>query len=158
MRPLSDKVTKRNVLAKGNAINQVYTLSMECVRGAYLEDDFLRVIEVSSNMRLSELHILIQDLIGFSDEQLEDCFIATRLRGKKIRFTTSQAHPDPLPQDDMQMTLEEVFPAGSRQRLFYSFDFGDNWIFEIKKTPEVSKPKADVSYPRIIQQAGPQPI
>lgn len=131
---------------------------MECVRGAYLEEDFLRVIEVSSEMQLSELHLLIKDLIGFSDGQLEDCFMATRLRGKKIRFTPSNGHPDVSTPVDMNQSLAEIFPAGSRKRLFYSFDFGDNWIFEIKKTAENTQRIENANYPRIVQEEGMQPI
>jgi hypothetical protein len=131
---------------------------MECVRGAYLEEDFLRVIEVSSDMRLAELHLLIQDLIGFSDGQLEDCFMATRLRGKKVRFMSPKGHPDATAQADMNQSLADIFPTGSRKRLFYSFDFGDNWIFEIKKIAETGSAMADMPYPRIIQEEGVQPI
>lgn len=130
---------------------------MECARGSYLEEDFLRVIEVSSDMRLSELHLLIQDLIGFSDDQLEDCFIATRLRGKKVRLMPSKGHLDAHPQADMNQTLAEVFPAGSRKRLFYSFNFGNNWIFEIKKTAETMQDREN-NYPRIVQEEGIQPL
>lgn len=131
---------------------------MECVRGAYLEEDFLRVIEVSSDMRLSELHLLIQDLIGFSDGELEDCFVATRLRGKKIRLLSSNSHPNTTSHADMNQTLAEIFPQGSRKRLFYSFDFGDNWIFEIKKIADASDTKESIHYPRIVQEEGVQPI
>jgi hypothetical protein len=131
---------------------------MECVRGAYLEEDFLRVIEVSSDMRLSELHLLIQDLIGFSDGQLEDCFMATRLRGKKVRFMSSKGHPDTTALADMDQSLAEIFPAGSRKRLFYCFDFGDNWIFEIKKTGETKSSSENARYPRVVQEEGIQPI
>jgi hypothetical protein len=130
---------------------------MECVRGSYLEEGFLRVIEVSSDMYLSELHLLIQQLIGFSDEQLEECFMATRLRGKKIRFMASpgntQSDPPPLNQ-----TLSELFPEGSRKRLFYSFNFGDSWIFEIKKVSEDALPVVAANYPRVVQTEGAQPI
>ena len=131
---------------------------MECVRGAYLEEDFLRVIEVSSDMQLSELHLLIQDLIGFSDGQLADCFMATRLRGKKIRFMPPKGQPDTASHADMNQSLAEIFPQGSRKRLFYSFDFGDNWIFEIKKIADTAHAKENVQYPRIVQEEGVQPI
>jgi hypothetical protein len=131
---------------------------MECVRGAYLEEDFLRVIEVSNDMRLSELHLLVQDLIGFSDEQLEDCFVATRLRGKKIRFMTSKGQQGITALPEMDQTLAEVFPPGSRKRLFYCFDFGESWIFEIKKVAEVSPALDNAFYPRVVQEQGVQPL
>ncbi|HEY8099442.1 MAG TPA: hypothetical protein VIF82_01720 [Burkholderiaceae bacterium] len=118
----------------------------------------MRVIEVSSDMRLSELHLLIQGLIGFSDGQLADCFMATRLRGKKIRFMSSKVHADATSLADMNQSLAEIFPTGSRKRLFYSFDFGDNWIFEIKKTAEIAQSAENARYPRIIQEEGVQPI
>jgi hypothetical protein len=131
---------------------------MECVRGAYLEDDFLRVIEVSSDMQIVELHQLIRDLIGFTDEQLHDCFIATRLRGKKTRFMPSQSHPESTPEADMSITVAEIYAAGSRRRLFYSFNFGDNWIFEVKKVTAAPKRNPETQYPRIIQEEGTQPM
>jgi hypothetical protein len=131
---------------------------MECVRGAYLEEDFLRVIEVSSDMRLSELHLLIQDLIGFSDGQLAECFMATRLRGKKVRFMSSKGHPGTTGLADMNQSLAEIFPTGSRKRFFYCFDFGDNWIFEIKKTDETAPSSENARYPRVVQEEGIQPI
>jgi hypothetical protein len=129
---------------------------MECVRGSYLEEGFLRVIEVSSDMPLSELHLLIQQLIGFSDEQLDECFMATRLRGKKIRFTSP--HENEVAGQPLNQTLAELFPEGSRKRLFYSFNFGDSWIFEIKKVAEAAQPIIQAHYPRIVQTEGIQPI
>jgi hypothetical protein len=131
---------------------------MECVRGAYLEEDFLRVIEVASDMPLYELHLLIQGLIGFSDDQLEDCFMATRLRGKKVHLISTKKNHDINSHAEMNKTLAEIFPPGSRARIFYSFDFGDNWIFEIRKTAEAPQLAENTHYPRIVQEEGIQPL
>lgn len=131
---------------------------MECVRGAYLEEDFLRVIEVPGDMRLDEFHHLIQTLIGFTDEQVEECFIATRLRGKKMRLLPSKGNAGLHSQAEMNMTLAEIFQPGSRKRIFYSFDFGDNWIFEIRKTAESPQLVESAHYPRIVHEEGVQPL
>jgi hypothetical protein len=42
-------------------------------------------------------------------------------------------------------------------KLFYHFDFGDDWRFEIRKMRNKPKePEARVRYPRVIEAKGPK--
>ena len=53
-------------------------------------------------------------------------------------------------------SLQEVLPTG-RRHLFYLFDFGDYWTFEIRKSRRVHVPEPRVRYPRVIERRGPDP-
>jgi hypothetical protein len=56
------------------------------------------------------------------------------------------------------MTLEQVFPLEKRLKLYYHFDFGDDWYFEITKARNKPKePASGVQYPRVIERVGPNP-
>ena len=48
----------------------IYTLSIECAPGAYLQDPFERIVEAPDDMTLGELHETIQDLTDFDNDHL----------------------------------------------------------------------------------------
>ena len=53
--------------------------------------------------------------------------------------------------------LNRVFPLPERLKLFYWFDFGDDWKFEIKKDRRTHPPAPKTKYPRVIRRVGPNP-
>ncbi len=56
------------------------------------------------------------------------------------------------------LTLEQVFPLPKNMKLYYHFDFGDDWRFEIRKARTKPKePEARVKYPRVIESIGRNP-
>ncbi len=135
----------------------IYTLSIECVCGAYLDDQFLRIVEVSSDMTLGELHLFILDLAKFGDDHLSTFYIANTSRGKKIWFTDTGDWEEE--NDAMwNIQLNKIFPLGPHKKLYYWFDFGDDWIFEIRKKSEKKFSSHPVKYPRLIHKEGPEPI
>ena len=55
-------------------------------------------------------------------------------------------------------TLEGLFPLPKDRRLFYQFDYGDNWIFQISRArnkPFAAEPGTE--YPRLIGETGEKP-
>ena len=55
-------------------------------------------------------------------------------------------------------TLERLFPLPKHRRLFYRFDYGDNWIFQISRTrkkPFAAEPGTE--WPRLISETGKKP-
>ena len=51
----------------------------------------------------------------------------------------------------LNIRISNVWPLPSGLKLFYLFDFGDNWLFQINKTQHEDKDlQPDVSYPRVI--------
>lgn len=58
--------------------------------------------------------------------------------------------------DFAKIRLNDLYPLG-RKKIYYLFDFGDHWTFEIRKARAVKKPEADVKYPRVVGAIGPAP-
>jgi hypothetical protein len=139
----------------------IYTLSIKCVWGAYFNDRFLRVIEVPSDMTLGDLHFLILNLSEFDNDHLSTFYTANTLRGKKVWFTESdeweEGH-DALSDGPLwDIPLHDIFPLPKHKKLYYWFDFGDDWKFEIRKKGKDKTPVSGVNYPRVIQEEGPKP-
>ncbi len=139
----------------------IYTLSIECVFGMYLKESFLRVVEVPSDMTLGDLHALIKDLTGFDDDHLSTFYTANTLRGKKVWFTESGEWEDDDDAEDgaslWDIPLHDVFPLPKHKKLYYWFDFGDDWMFEIRKKGKDGTPASATRYPRVIHEEGPKP-
>lgn len=57
-----------------------------------------------------------------------------------------------------EITLSRVYPLPKKCKLFYHYDFGDDWYFEIRKSrTKPVPPKPDVEYSRLVQKLGPNP-
>ena len=57
-----------------------------------------------------------------------------------------------------ETTLEQVYPLPKSRKLYYHFDFGDDWYFEIHKNREKPRnPEPGVRYPLIVGSIGPAP-
>jgi len=56
------------------------------------------------------------------------------------------------------MSIEQIYPLPKGLRLFYHFDFGDNWYFDIRKSrKKPTEPQAGIKYPRVVDKIGPNP-
>ena len=53
-------------------------------------------------------------------------------------------------------TLKSIFPLGDL-KFYFLYDFGDNWIFQIKKSRKRIEAEVGVQYPRIVQKIGEDP-
>jgi hypothetical protein len=115
----------------------IYRLAIRCVAGLYLKEPFLRVVEVKTSTTLNDLHKLIRKLTDFDDDHLTTFYLANTLNGRKAWLV------DPDEMDDAPDTwregplwkirLSEIYPLPKHKKLYYWFDFGDCWIFEIRK-------------------------
>ena len=52
--------------------------------------------------------------------------------------------------------LNEVYPIKGL-KLYYIFDFGDNWVFEIRRSREKKIAQENRQYPRVIEHTGDNP-
>ena len=135
----------------------IFTLIIKCVEGAYLEERFERIIEVPDDMTLGELHNTIQELTGFDDDHLFTFFISRGSRGKRTPVVETDQWEER--QDDLyEIPLRNVFPLPQNMKLFYWFDFGDDWIFQIGKRRAAKPEDSDARYPKIIAETGPKPV
>ena len=129
----------------------IYTLSIECVCGPNLIEPFERTVEVPSNSTLGDLHWLILDLVEFDDEDhLTGFYVARTWEGPKAWLL------DDSEETPWEMALEEIYPLPARRHLYFLYDFGDSWIFEIRKGKDKTEEEG-VEYPCLIKSIGPPP-
>ena len=133
----------------------IYTLTITCVSGRFRKEPFKRVVEVESSMTLNELHALIQSLAAFDGDHMYDFFAGKTIRDRK---NTIGGHADHIQREQKfdNIRLADIFPLPKGKKLFYWFDFGDNWMFGVAlKTQEEKGDSAE--YPRIVGEKGPKP-
>jgi hypothetical protein len=53
--------------------------------------------------------------------------------------------------------LKDIYPLDKGMKLYYWFDFGDNWKFEIKKSRKKIEKKDKVKYPIVVKKIGNNP-
>lgn len=135
----------------------IWTLEVECDSGRFLVDDCVRVIEIKSDSSLLDVHDAIQNAVRFDRDHLFEFFAGRHRRNREIVYADtfdSEAALDIC----SDTSLEQVFPLPSKCKLFYHFDFGDDWYFKIRKSrkkPFEAIP--GIEYPRIIEKIGPDP-
>ena len=104
-----------------------------------------------------DLHDAIQDAFDFGRDHLFDFFLANTSSpcAAKKRVTEKEEWEDR--EDDFFRTcLTNIWPTG-RKKLYYVFDFGDKWTFEIRKGRGGKEPEQGVKYPRLLKAIGPNP-
>ena len=135
----------------------IWTLKVECVWGWYLEEDCIRVIEIDSESSLYGLHNAIQDAVGFDDDHPFEFTAGRNERNRKVVFGPTSDWEDTYDRYD-GIILSQVYPLPQNCKLYYHFDFGDDWYFAITRSRKKPKePAADVAYPRVIEVIGPNP-
>ncbi len=134
----------------------IYTLSIKCVWGAYFEQPFERTIEVLDDMTLGELHDAIQDFTGFDNDHLFTFFIARGPTAKRTEMVETDEWEDRHGRL-YEIPLKRVFPLPLNMKLFYLFDFGDSWTFQIGKRGGTKAEELGTKYPRVIKATGPKP-
>ena len=128
----------------------ILTLKIECVFGISLEESCTRTIEIGSDATLYDLHFAIQDAVGFDDDHPFEFYAGRSERNRKVVFGDEDGCFD--------LTLEEVYPLEKGLKLYYLFDFGDDWTFKITQSRKKAIPAEDeVTYPRVIERIGKNP-
>lgn len=121
---------------------EIYTLEIS-LRHCRYDQPWLRVIEVKEDFTIYQLHNYIQDVIAFDSDHLYEFYI-----GKKPRNISSYVSDD--------TKLNEIYPI-TGYKLFYLFDFGDSWLFQIKKSRKRLTEDSQVKYPRVVKSIGVNP-
>ena len=135
----------------------IWTLRIECVYGPYIEEDCVRVVELDAGTSLLELHNVIQRAVDFDFDHLYEFFAGRHERDRRALFGDSYDYESRFG-DYEEITLDRVYPLAPRLKLYYNFDFGDNWLFVIKKSRKKPRePEPGVKYPRIVESIGPNP-
>jgi len=135
----------------------ILKLKVECVRGWFLKETCIRVIEIDENTNLLNLHEAIQNAVHFERDHPYVFYLANGPSPGAQRYLLSESEDwHSIERDFAKIKLTDLYPLG-RKKLYYLFDFGDKWVFEIRKARGVKKPEPDVEYPRVIESIGPDP-
>ena len=121
---------------------EVYTLYISF---PYDENDipWSKTVEVKEDFSLQQLHKYIQKIVDFDDDHLYEFYV-----GKK---PGNKAYSVPK-----KTKLNDIYPIAG-YKLYYLFDFGDSWLFEIKKSRKKIVEEKNKKYPILIESTGVNP-
>ncbi|MDB5907394.1 MAG: hypothetical protein JWP34_1508 [Massilia sp.] len=138
-------------------MSEIVTLSIECVGGIYLEEEYGFTLEAPVDSTLEDLASDILDVVDFDGDHFSDFFLANGLRGKKT-FLTADGEPGEVDETVWNRRLSEIFPLDKHKKLFYVYDFGASWTFQITKKGKLTTARADIDYPNIAEERGSKPL
>jgi hypothetical protein len=117
--------------------------------------EWQRTIEILAGTSLHDLHCTIQDIVGFDDDHMYTFYVGRNWRKRDTELAEAAA---PSNASDYEgLPLSRVFPLENQCKLYYWFDFGDDWIFEIRPRAGRKVRNARAKYPRVIEKRGRNP-
>lgn len=130
----------------------IWTIKVTLLAGMYATSDCVRVIEMDSSTRLEDLHFVIQDVVDFGNDHPYHFFVARTLRSR------DRKHYDDENGQLYSVRLADLFPLPKGRKLFYYFDYGDSWIFEVSRARRAPfEPLPGIDYPVLIEAIGENP-
>ena len=146
-------VGKRNVMEMIEAKFDLYTLNICNIWDPVEDKNFWEAtIEVPDILSLFEFHLFIQHIVSFENDHLFDFFAGRNDRNRKVIFSEDSGSPYEGG-DYENILLKDIYPLKGL-KLYYLFDYGDNWIFKIRKSRKKVKPIRDNEYPRVVSDNG----
>lgn len=131
-------------------------LRIECVWGRYLEHECIRVVAMDDSASLLDLHEVIQDAVSFGRDHPFEFYTANSASPcAKMDWITHEEDLDEKIKIFANTRLRDIWPLG-RKKLYYWFDFGDRWIFEIRGM-RTGKADESLSGTQILERIGPDP-
>ncbi|PCJ48294.1 MAG: hypothetical protein COA74_09245 [Gammaproteobacteria bacterium] len=121
---------------------EIFTLEISFPYGSE-DESWVRVIEVKEDFTLGQLHDYIQEVVAFDNDHLYEFYIGKNTRNKSGAISE-------------HTNLNEIYPM-TGFKLYYLFDYGDNWLFQIKKSRKRVVEDVKVKYPRIVKSIGVNP-
>jgi len=121
---------------------EVYTLHISF---PYDENDvpWSKTIEVREDFSLRQLHKCIQEIVEFDDDHLYEFYLGKNPRNKAYLVSKT-------------IKLNEIYPL-TGYKLYYLFDFGDSWLFQIKKSRKKMLEEQNKKYPYLVGSTGVNP-
>ena len=134
----------------------IVKLRVTCFFGRFLSDECVRVIAMDDSSSLYDLHEMIQKAVSFGrDHPFTFCTANSGSPWAERNWIADEEDWAKMERAFERTKLRDIWPLG-RKKLYYWFDFGDKWIFEIIK---MRSAKADAKLPvsTIRDRIGPDP-
>lgn len=138
-------------------MSAILTLSITCVTGRYLTAPYRFTIKTRDDATLADLQSCILDMVNFDGDHLADFYLANGPYGRQTFLT-----PDGEWDDDndaiWKRRLADLFPLPKHKKLYYLYDMGASWRFEISKrgVPRAALPGG--TYPLLVSEEGIKPL
>ena len=116
-----------------------------------LHSSWSGIIEIDDSSTTEDLHYVIQQAVEFDDDHLYEFYVANSHRSNNRDIISTYEDAD-------SVILARIFPLTKGKKLFYLFDYGDNWVFQVslsRKAPFVAK--SGIQYPQLIGETGERP-
>jgi len=130
----------------------IWILKVELYFGAYAEEPWQGDFEIEATATLEDLHFAINRDIDFDNDHMY-MFYISRTERSRDRITFDEEN-----EEIYNRTLESLYPLKKGMKLFYLFDYGDNWLFRITKSrKKPCNPIEGLMYPRLLKSIGTIP-
>ena len=134
----------------------IVKLRVVCIFGRFLSDECVRVIAMDDSSSLYDLHEMVQEAVSFERDHPFTFYTANSGSPWAERNWIADEEDWTQMERAFERTkLRDVWPLG-RKKLYYWFDFGDKWIFEIRKMRS-AKGDAELPVPIVLQRIGADP-
>ncbi len=136
--------------------SNIWTLKIKL---SQTRSECLRVIEIDSNASFLQLHETIQDAVAFDNDHLFQFYLGRHPDQHALTIGGEPSYNGYNPVNRYRkISLLGTWPLPIGCKLYYLFDFGDRWLFQINKTRHKGKiPQPGVIYPQIIEARGKNP-
>jgi hypothetical protein len=132
---------------------ELYTLTVYNMLDPVDDENFWEaIIEVQDICSLYDLHLFIQHVVDFDNDHLFEFYAGRNYRNRKLEFSDNPGYPYAGGEYE-DILLKDIYPLKGL-KLFYLFDPGDNWLFEVCKSRKKAKIQQDIKYPRIVTDNG----
>ena len=91
-------------------------------------------------------------ILDFDNDHLFEFYAGKNERNRKIEFSDEPGSPYDG-QNYERVLLKDIYPLKG-MKLYYIFDLGDHWLFEIRKSRKKALPQEDTEYPRVVSDNG----
>jgi hypothetical protein len=131
---------------------RIFALKVSLIFGLYATSKWQGVIEIDSSSTLEDIHFAIQSALRFDSDHLYEFYCARTVRSRKRIIYDDENGAL------YSKTIESLFPLPKNQRLFYLFDYGDCWTFQVAKVPAPKvPPDSKAVYPRLAYETSKKP-
>ena len=130
----------------------IETLKIKLLDGMHAQNEWECALEIPIDHSLDELHQAILSAIGFDNDHMYEFCIANSYYSKSSERISCND------EKVTQETVDTIFFKAKGKKLFYMFDYGDSWLFQISKSRKKRfSEKPDTFYPRVALESGNKP-
>ena len=130
----------------------IEALKIKLLDGMHANADWECVLEIPGDYSLDELHQAILNAVGFENDHLFEFAIGHSYYSRSVLRISY--YNEKITQETVDTILSQI----KGKKLFYMFDYGDSWLFQISKSRKKrSDEDSSIFYPRVSLESGIKP-